>query len=130
MTGSIPVRIDSLQPGTCSGILNEQRSIRNPFNSIHAVALINFAECLTGLAVLSSLQTYTQEMRGIVTEIKSVYKKKAKGCVRGRCVFGNTVDSRIECGEHDVEVVITDKSGDTVAIVTIKWIISRIKKNE
>ncbi|RUS35611.1 hypothetical protein BC938DRAFT_482908 [Jimgerdemannia flammicorona] len=54
-SGSIHVRITTLTKGSCSGFLKDQRKIRNPFSSIHAGALVTFAETIGGLAAISTL---------------------------------------------------------------------------
>ena len=51
--------------------------LKNPFNSVHAVALINIGELASGLTVVSKLEK--TNVKGIVVKLEAEYFKKAKG---------------------------------------------------
>ena len=72
-----------LRPGYCRIDITERFMLKNPFNSIHALALMNVGELTSGLVLTSTFQK--QGLRGIVTKLDAEYFKKAKGaCVRVR----------------------------------------------
>ncbi|CAG8548578.1 28434_t:CDS:2, partial [Racocetra persica] len=108
------MRITSLEEGSCSGVLKEQRKIYNPFNSIHATALCTFAETVEGLAMLTKL---TKNHRAIVTRINIEYHKKARGIITGTSTF----NPEELIGTQECETILKDQSLDIVAKATIFW---------
>lgn len=76
----------------------------------------------SGLATLTALPA---EVRGIVTELATQYKKKARGTLIAECHSDPSVavgaDGPIE---HRVESVIRDQAGDEVARVRATWLLS------
>lgn len=66
---------------TCS--IQESRSLKNPFNSIHALALANLGELTSGLLMMDYLKDTKQ--RGIVTNISADYSTKARGVIKACC---------------------------------------------
>ena len=72
-TGTIKARVENLEPGFARCRLKDRRGIRNHLRSIHAIALANFIEETTGLAMVSAVP---QGMRGIVVHIEIDYMKK------------------------------------------------------
>lgn len=100
-----------------------KRSIKNPFNSIHAAALINFGECVSGMAFLTSLDQ--DVYRGIVTELGAKYYAKARGVITAECTV-----SGFKEGECKVEVDLIDEKKVRVATVYATWIVSKIKSKD
>lgn len=108
-----------LAPGRCRAVLRDRRRVRNHLDSLHAVALLNLGELVTGLATLTALPP---GVRGIVLELGASYEKKARGEVTAECesevpdVRGHT--------EHRVRAAIRDAGGDPVAHVEATWRLS------
>ena len=115
-SGSIGARVEELSPGFCRASLRDRRRVRNHLNSVHAIALANFAELTSGLAVLSGLPPGVQ---GIVTGFSITYQKKARGRLVAECrVSGLEVAAE---REQQAEVTVSDASGDVVARATAQW---------
>ncbi len=112
---------ESLESGFCRVALLERRALRNPFQSVHAIALANLGELASGLAFLT---TIPENWRGIVTQIQIDYFKKARGKITAECrtEFPNIV------GPFTVGVDLKDGSGEVVARTTATWNIG-LKEN-
>ncbi|KCV71350.1 hypothetical protein H696_02298 [Fonticula alba] len=78
-SGTIFPNVQHLDTHKCLVSIKERRILKNPFNSIHAVALTNLGELASGVMVMSALQE--NGLRGIVTKLDTEYHKKAKGVV-------------------------------------------------
>ena len=123
-TGTLGARVQRLTPGHCRVTLRDRRRVRNHLRSVHAIALANLGEMVTGLALLNSLPDRT---RGILTGISVDYLKKARGtlCAECRC---DIPDSNA-AGEQSVTGTIRDSAGDTVATVQARWLIGPEKED-
>ena len=75
-TGNIPLSVKSLSVGHCTTTMTERLSIRNPFSSIHAVALMNMGEATGGLAVLAWCEAQDTPHHAIITKLEAQYFKK------------------------------------------------------
>lgn len=123
-TGSIRARVEELSAGYCRNSLRERRALRNPFRSVHAVALLNLAEEASGLATLYALP---DDVRGIVTGLAIEYRKKARGKITAEC--RTAPPAEVPAGEavpHTAEVTLTDAAGDVVAVAHATWTLSRL----
>jgi len=118
-SGSIHANIDFLDNGSTRLRLKDRRRVRNHLHSIHALALANFGELASGLAVLTALPP---QFRGIVTGIQVEYVKKARGTLTAQC--------QVQFGDMDqeqtfqVQADIRDASGETVAVFHANWLLS------
>ena len=116
-TGSIRPRVEVLEPGFCRVAIRERRALRNPFRSIHAVALLNAAEAASGLATLVALPA---DVRGIITRLEIDYSKKARGRIVAECrtdpPTGITAPT-----PHLADVTLRDEAGETVATARATW---------
>jgi acyl-coenzyme A thioesterase PaaI-like protein len=115
-SGTIGARVETLEPGFCRVALRDRRRVRNHLASVHAMALANFAEMASGLAVLAGLAPGVQ---GIVTGFSITYQKKARGRLIAECrVNGLEVTAE---REQEAEVTVSDDTGDVVARATARW---------
>ena len=119
-SGSIGARVTSLEPGLATVTLRDRRGVRNHLGSVHAVALVNLAELSSGMAMLAALEP---GVRGIVTEIRIQYHKKA----RGRLTATGTAapPSVVAPTEALAHAEIRDASGEVVAEAAVTWKLDR-----
>jgi acyl-coenzyme A thioesterase PaaI-like protein len=115
-TGALGARVESLEPGRVVVSLRDRRGVRNHLRSIHAVALANLAEFVSGSAMLTALPAGT---RGIVTRLEIDYLKKARGTITARAeVTLPVVDQPMELYP---EAELFDASGALVARARVTW---------
>lgn len=108
--------VRELEPGSCRVTLRERRRVRNHLGSVHAVALVNLGELVTGLSTLTALP---RGVRGIVVGLEASYEKKARGRITAVC---RTDPPEVrDTVEHRSRAVLTDASGDRVAEVRATW---------
>lgn len=110
--------MQELQPGHGVVTLRERRQVRNHLRSVHAIALANLAELVTGLTLMNSLP---DGMRGILTGIEMSYLKKARGQLRAECRCD--IPRAGEEGELRVLGEIRDSDGELVASGVATWLV-------
>ncbi|KAI8974130.1 hypothetical protein BDB01DRAFT_807711 [Pilobolus umbonatus] len=115
---SINMRVSTFSRGFCTAIMRDRHYSRNSQHSVHPGAIATFAETVGGLALLSNLK---KKDRAILIAFNMEYKKKAKGLLTASSDY--TLPSDLEEGSHEikVEVVVKDRSLDTVAIAHLLW---------
>jgi acyl-coenzyme A thioesterase PaaI-like protein len=115
-TGTMGARVEGLEPGWCRASLRDRRRVRNHLDSVHAMALANFAELASGLATLTALPPGVQ---GIVTGFTIAYEKKARGDLWAECraAVADVTTER----EQDASVTVTNATGEVVARATARW---------
>lgn len=116
-TGNLGARVRVLEPGHCVVELRERRRLRNHLDSIHAMALANLAEMVTGLALMNSLPDGT---RGILTGFSIDYLKKARGTLVAECRCEIPQDPAN--AKHTLTGEIHDRSGALVAVARARWL--------
>lgn len=82
-SGTIGAVVEDLRQSECTITIEDYPWMRNPFQSIHAIALSNLGEFATGLSMLSALQT-RRDLKGIPRVITCEYFKKARGQITAR----------------------------------------------
>ena len=74
---------------------------------------------MCGLAVFSALRSDRKE-RALVKRLSVEYRKKARGQVTATCSTGKRPTAS---GPWVVETVMTDASGEVVAVLTVDWVV-------
>eukprot|EP00386_Alphamonas_edax_P009384 GDKI01030865.1.p1 GENE.GDKI01030865.1~~GDKI01030865.1.p1 ORF type:complete len:218 (+),score=40.55 GDKI01030865.1:93-746(+) len=134
-TGSIFSDVKSFsvdeKEGTIKGVISipDVPHLRNPFNSLHAAALANLGELVTGLCVVLWLDR-NKQYRGIPSELKIKFVKKARGTVDGVCTLNmNDIAACIEKNPngagYEVSCEIKDQKGDVCAVCSVVWTLSK-----
>ncbi|KAI8348270.1 hypothetical protein BD560DRAFT_358739 [Blakeslea trispora] len=123
---SIDMRISTFSRGFCTGFMRDRHRNRNPFRSIHATALATFAESVGELGLLSILKDSKDEI--ILVSLELEFKKKARGLLTASTDFNLPGNEQIEVdvdGQRQVkiDVVVKDRTLDTVAIAHLVWIV-------
>jgi acyl-coenzyme A thioesterase PaaI-like protein len=117
-TGRLGATVDVLQPGRCVVVLKDRRRLRNHLDSVHAMALANLGEMVTGMALMNSLPENT---RGILKRFEIDYRKKARGLLTAECCCD--IPANNQAREVAVSGDIRDTAGDVVSVVTAHWLI-------
>jgi len=123
-TGSIRARVEELGPGHARISIRERRALRNPFRSVHAVALMNLAEEASGLATLYALP---DDMRGIITRLECEYVKKARGTITAVCDTMPPTEAPAEPLPHVAVVTLSDEEGEVVARAKATWTLAGVR---
>lgn len=117
-SGSITPEVQQLEPGYAKVLMRDRKRLRNHLKSIHAAALMNFAELTSGLAFVSGIST---DMQAIVTHFEMDYLKKGRGDLIAEAKVQPISDhTEKKC---EVEAIIRDKTDDIVARGRATWFI-------
>ncbi len=117
-TGSLGARVAVLEPGHCIVTLRDRRRVRNHLDSVHAMALANLAELATGLALMNSLP---DQARGILSDFRIEYLKKARGRLTAACHCDVPVSNAER--EYVLKGEIRNADGEVVAVAHASWLV-------
>jgi acyl-coenzyme A thioesterase PaaI-like protein len=117
-TGTIRPEVLALEQGYAKLRMADTRRVRNHLKSVHAIALMNLGEAVTGVAMLASLP---DDARGIITHLGMDYLKKARGPITAECTI--TVPDSTERREHDFTAELKNEAGEVVARAHARWLI-------
>jgi len=118
---SIRPRFLKLEKDVCQASIQDRPWLRNPFSSIHAMALGNLAEMVSGVGMLTAAQ-YVKGCRVIVVKVEIDYHKKARGQViaTANCIIPEDRKDAV----IPYTVLVHDKKGELVATCVAHWKIS------
>ena len=111
-SGSIYPSIDLFTKDTCHCSIIEKKSLQNPFNCIHAIALANLGELTSGLIMIQYLQNSKQ--KGIITKITTQYYQKARGKIY-------SVSNLNYLKNGTIKSQLFNENGDLVCDVLCTW---------
>jgi len=117
-SSSVGAYVDVLTTDTCTVIMYDYPWLRNPFSSLHAVALANVGEMASGIAMMKQLEIHSH-LRGIPVKISTEYYKKARGTITGKGSASLTGIDK-DC-EKDISASLYDTKGELVAKCTVTW---------
>ena len=115
-TGTIGARVEELRPGFARATLRDRRRVRNHLRSVHAIALMNLAELVSGLALNFALPA---EARSILVGLSIEFHKKARGTLTGEATAPVLTDGTER--DLEIEAAIRDEAGDVVATAVARW---------
>eukprot|EP00298_Acanthocystis_sp_HF-20_P000307 c10374_g1_i1.p1 GENE.c10374_g1_i1~~c10374_g1_i1.p1 ORF type:complete len:223 (-),score=54.99 c10374_g1_i1:40-708(-) len=117
---SLNTTILKFTPTEASLVLSDRPWARNPFNSIHAVALTNLAEMTSGLLMVSQQQRCSKKMKMIVTSLNIEFLKKARGDIFS---YSEITPISAEEGKKEIKINVSlkDAQKDEVAKVVVGW---------
>ena len=118
-TSSINPIIENYNDTYCESYIEDTKSIHNPFNSIHALALTNLGELTSSLLILEEFKKNKQ--KGIITNISTTYFKKARGKITAISNINSFKNEEIKCDLYNEEK-------NLICTVKIKWKISNRNK--
>ena len=119
-SSSIHPNVECFEKKECKCSIEDRRYLRNPFNSIHALALSNLGELTSGLIMMEYLKK--TEQRGIMSELTSKYYKKARGKIMAISSL-NTLKNGIIISE------LFDDNNDLVCEISSKWSLKDIRQD-
>jgi len=117
-TATINPRVLEVRQGYARVSMADTPGVRNPFRSVHAVALTNLAELAGNLAVAYSLPV---DARFIVAGFTVEFHKKARGTIVAEGEASAITSS--EKREYAIPVTMKDKAGDVVATATLRTMV-------
>ena len=99
--------------------IEDTKLIRNPFRSIHAIALGNLGELTSGLLMTELL--HNKNKKGIITKITCTYYKKARGKIIAECKLNS-----FDCDNPKIITNLYDSDRSLVCIVNCYWTIQNL----
>lgn len=121
-TSSISSVVQELSASGCRITMRDWPWLRNPFSSIHAIALANFGEFSSGLLMVALMQAYPR-LRGIPIKVTTEYFKKARGVIRAVSTPSDLAAVTEAC-DLEVTALVYDSSNDLLCKTTVTWTIT------
>jgi len=118
-TGSVPFKVISLTEGHCRSELTDHPKIQNHLHSIHAVALMNFAELTSGLAVTTGIPS---DARAILVNFQIEFLKKGRGVITAESQI-RRIRSLQEEKKLTVKVELMNAKKEVIARAKAGWLI-------
>jgi acyl-coenzyme A thioesterase PaaI-like protein len=117
-TASCSPHLEEFSIGNTKASIVQRRGLENPFNSIHAAALVNLAEFTSGIALYSLLQQI-KGARGIPVAIRIEYFSKARGKITA--ISNVSLPNKQGKTREDFLTILTDSKGTKVAECAVTW---------
>ena len=122
------LRIDTFDAGQCAVSLPYGWRTQNPFQSIYFAAQCMAAELSTGALAMLAIQSSSESVSMLVTNMNASFGKKATErstflCTDGIKVF-EAIDHTIKTGEGvtvDMHTIGTMPNGDQISEFTFQW---------
>ena len=92
-SATVGAQLEDLTDNSCTWVIHDYPWLRNPFQSIHALALGNVGEMASGTVMLAHLEK-NKHLRGIPVKITCEYLKKARGKISARATLDLKVSVR------------------------------------
>lgn len=126
-------RVETLAAGPDAGLarIPEAAELTNHIASVHAGALFTVGETASGAAMLGAFGDLMGGVRAVTRKSEIRYRRIALGEINARAVLGEpagAVRARLaEAGkaDFDVEVVLANTAGETVAEMSVTWNLAR-----
>lgn len=119
-SATIAATVQDLSPKKCVLTFSDQPWLRNPFSSVHAIALANAGELCSGLLMVSALQT--TKLRAIPNVITTTYLKKARGTIKAVSEAVTLEEGKTK--DIEVSASLYDSKGVLVAVTKVCWAVS------
>ena len=123
-TGTLLARVEELEPGYCKVRMRHRFWLGNPFGTIHAFALGNLGEMVSGLAFLTGLPA---DATGALVECDKIkYLAWSHGTMTAIC--------KCDLAETSAEAFyiltaeIYNEEGKLCAVVKLTWLVKPKKK--
>ena len=120
-TGTIPFNVEELGVGHARVSMLDTKRVRNHLDSIHAIALANLGEFVTGIALSYALPP---KARCILVNLRVDYVKKARGALVARTAFETPA-----WGPHQEVLLhgeLMNAKGELVAKVAATWLVDAL----
>ena len=119
-SGSIGATVLEMSPGTCEMYMTDRPWKRNPFSSLHAVALANLAEMTSGLACMTAFEAVKGAI-GIPVSMSIDYIAKARGTCYCRSSLPKVIPSTPGVYPMMISCDVFDESGVVCAKAMVGW---------
>lgn len=129
-------RVETLAAGPDVGLarIPEAAELTNHIASVHAGALFTVGETASGAAMLGAFGDLMGGVRAVTRKSEIRYRRIALGEISARAVLGEPAgDVRARLAEagkadFDVEVVLANAAGETVAEMSVTWNLARSRR--